>query len=165
MSINKYKPHLLVLPEDDATRQIANGFIFAQGLGLDNRVIQILPYVGGWKKVLEDFIGSHFYEMHKYPDRMMVLLIDFDNNPETRLLFIKKMIPTDIQARVFVLGVWSEPENLRSALGSAGFEKIGVDLAQDCYDNTNNLWGHELLKHNEAELRRMILSVKPFLFA
>jgi len=27
MSINKYEPHLLVLPEDDANRKIANGFI------------------------------------------------------------------------------------------------------------------------------------------
>jgi hypothetical protein len=27
MRINKYKPHILVLPEDDANRQIANGFI------------------------------------------------------------------------------------------------------------------------------------------
>jgi hypothetical protein len=27
MSINKHLPHFLVLPEDDANRQIANGFI------------------------------------------------------------------------------------------------------------------------------------------
>ena len=46
MSINKHKPHLLVLPEDDADRQIANGFVIAQGVGLDDRAIQILPEAG-----------------------------------------------------------------------------------------------------------------------
>ncbi|QEI40683.1 hypothetical protein BMF77_01255 [Dolichospermum sp. UHCC 0315A] len=41
MSINKNKPHLLILPEDDANRQIVNGFI--QNLNVNNRAIQILP--------------------------------------------------------------------------------------------------------------------------
>jgi hypothetical protein len=27
MSANKYKPHVVVLPEDDANRQLANGFL------------------------------------------------------------------------------------------------------------------------------------------
>lgn len=31
-------------------------------------------------------------------------------------------------------------------------------------DNTNELWGHDLLKHNKKELERMVLAVKPFLF-
>ena len=53
MSINKHKLHLLVLPEDDADRQIANGFVIAQGVGLDYRAIQILPEVGGWPRPAE----------------------------------------------------------------------------------------------------------------
>jgi hypothetical protein len=80
MSPNQYKPHILVLPEDDANRQIANGFIQSPNLNAQS------------------------------------------------------------------------------------FEEIGDVLAQDCSDNTNELWGHELLKHNKTELERMILSVKPFLF-
>jgi hypothetical protein len=44
------------------------------------------------------------------------------------------------------------------------FEEIGESLARDCADHKNETWGHELLKHNEKELKRMILSVKPFLF-
>ena len=27
MSVNKYKPHVLLIPEDDANRQLANGFL------------------------------------------------------------------------------------------------------------------------------------------
>lgn len=164
MSINNYKKHLLVLPEDDADRQISNGFVIEQGLGLDSRAIQILPEVGGWKKVLEEFRDVHSSLMRKYPERMIVLLVDFDNHPVERISLFQKEIPSDLQERVFVLGVLSEHENLRCALGFVGFEKIGGELARDCYDNTKNLWGHELLRHNERELHRMNSLVKPFLF-
>ncbi len=57
MSINKYKRHILVLPEDDANRQIANGFLLDPNL--DVRAIQILPPSGGWKKVLNSFMDNH----------------------------------------------------------------------------------------------------------
>jgi hypothetical protein len=33
MSVNKYLPHVLVLPEDDANRQMANGFFLDQSFG------------------------------------------------------------------------------------------------------------------------------------
>ncbi len=76
MSINKYKSHIFVLPEDDANRQIANGFLLT--LNLNTRAIQIQPSVGGWKKVVEKFKSDHISGMLKYPKRMNVLLIDFD---------------------------------------------------------------------------------------
>ena len=99
-----------MLPEDDADRQIANGFVITPGIGLDDRAIQILPEAGGWKKVLDEFIECHCSEMRSHPARMMVLLIDFDNQYTTRLSYFKSNIPFDLQERVFVLGVWSEPE-------------------------------------------------------
>ncbi len=94
---------------------------------------------------------------------MMVFLIDFDNNFEKRLSYVKSQIPPDLQARVFVLGVLSEPENLKTAINK-NFEQIGEALAKDCPDHTNELWEHNLLKHNKAELDRMASSVKSFLF-
>jgi hypothetical protein len=45
MSINKHRAHILVLPEDDANRQIANGFVLDPNL--NDRAIQILPPSGG----------------------------------------------------------------------------------------------------------------------
>jgi hypothetical protein len=57
----------------------------------------------------------------------------------------------------------SEPEDLCKKLNMK-FEKIGQALAQDCADNTQTVWGHPLLKHNESELGRMVESGKPFLF-
>ena len=80
MALNKYRPHLLVLPEDDANRQIANGFILDTHLNI--RAIQVLPPAGGWKKVLDDFTTVHAAEMQNIPKRMMVLLIDFDLDGE-----------------------------------------------------------------------------------
>lgn len=32
MSVNKYKPHVFVIPEDDADRQIADGFVLHPGV-------------------------------------------------------------------------------------------------------------------------------------
>lgn len=161
MSINKYQSHILVLPEDDANRQIANGFILHPNL--NGRAIQVLPSAGGWGKVMNDLKEVHAPEMQKYPYRMMVLLIDFDNQQKDRLSYVKNQIPQDLTDRVFVLGVLSEPENLRKTIQRT-FENIGEALSKDCSDDMNELWGHDLLKHNKTELDRMILSVKPFLF-
>jgi hypothetical protein len=49
-------------------------------------------------------------------------------------------------------------------MNNKSFEAIGESLAKDCAENTNETWGHDHLKHNDNELKRMILSVKPFLF-
>jgi len=161
MRVNKYLPHLLVLPEDDANRQIANGFILNSNI--NEPVIQVLPIANGWEKVVDKFKKNHISEMRKFSKRMIVLLIDFDENYEDRFSYVKKQIPDDLENRVFVLGVLSEPEKLRSNLGN-NFECIGENLAKDCSNHTYELWEHDLLKHNKAELDRMILSVKPFLF-
>ena len=161
MSINKYKPHILVLPEDDANRQIANGFVLDPNL--NDRAIQILPPAGGWKKVVDEFKDVHAHEMGKYPQRRIVLLIDFDRQREKRLSCIQSEIPPELIDKVFVLGVLSEPEVLKANIRK-NFEDIGKALSQDCVDNTRRLWGHDFLRHNETELDSMILTVKPFLF-
>jgi hypothetical protein len=160
MSVNKYLPHILVLPEDEADSDIVNGFLLHPQLNAQS--IQVLPYVGGWRVVIEKFIINFIPTMRQYPNRWFVLLIDFDRQ-EDRLDYIKQRIPNDVKDRVFVLGTLSNPEELRSSLGKS-LEAIGESLSANCSDNTDGLWGHELLKHNETELKRMISSVKPFLF-
>ncbi|MGK7872392.1 MAG: hypothetical protein AB4426_03480 [Xenococcaceae cyanobacterium] len=140
---NKYKPHLLVLPEDDANRQIANGFVLHPNL--NERAIQVLPSADGWRKVLDKFKNVHAPEMQKYPHRMIVMLIDFDDQQKERLSYIKNQITQNLIDRVFVLGVLSEPESLKKDIQRT-FEDIGKVLSKDCSDNTNELWGHNLLK-------------------
>lgn len=159
MSVNKNLPHILVLPEDDADRQLANGF----HLGVDQtRKIQVLEEAGGWNKVLECFESTHISEMDRYTHRFMVLLIDFDRRAN-RLEQVKAKIPGRLKDRVFILGVWSEPEDLRQAkLGS--FETIGRALAEDCREGSYTTWGHDLLKHNKEEIERLGVQIRPILF-
>jgi hypothetical protein len=149
---------MFVLPEDDANRQLANGFI----LGVATRQVQVLPEAGGWEPVLESFQSDHVASMDLHQGRSMVLMIDFDGHPE-RLELVKKKVPEHLIDRVFILGVLSEPEDLRRAnLGS--YEKIGSDMATDCREGRNTTWGHDLLKHNAGELDRLCKRVGTILF-
>jgi hypothetical protein len=160
MSVNNYRPHILILPEDSANSEIANGFLL--NCNLDKRSIQILHFSRGWMAVLDNFVDDHASKMRSFPYRMIVLLIDFDEQ-EDRLAYVETKIPSDLKDRVFVLGVFSEPEKLKSDIKKS-FEEIGEALATDCSDKTDKLWSHDLLKHNRNELQRMITTVKPFLF-
>ena len=159
MSVNNYQPHLLILPEDDANRQIANGF----GLEvLHDRRIQILPEAGGWTHVRNDFLNKQQISMQKFSARRIVLLLDFDNRTDRRAS-IEKVIPAALKDRVFLLGARSEPEALVRG-GSDTFESIGRRLAAECRDRNRILWQHDLLRDNLPELDRLEISVRPFLF-
>lgn len=46
MAANRYRRHLLVIPEDDANRQIMIGFVL--GLSVNSRLVQVEPPAGGW---------------------------------------------------------------------------------------------------------------------
>jgi hypothetical protein len=147
-----------VLPEDDANRQLANGF----WKEVDSiRQMYVLPVAGGWNEVLNLFKSVHVVEMDRWEHRLMILLIDFDGQVE-RLNEVRAAIPEHLSGRVFVLGAWSEPENLRAALG--GYETIGSGMAGDCRDKTDIIWGHNLLKHNAEEVERLRERVRPILF-
>lgn len=160
MSVNRQVPHVFVLPEDDANRQLANGFLLEHSLA--TRRMQILEEAGGWQEVLNRFKEDHVPEMDRYPGRFMVLLIDFDGR-EDRLIAARAAIPNHLKERVFVLGAWSEPEELRHDLGS--YETIGLAMAKDCRDNTEETWRHRLLCHNAGELDQLRKRVRPVLFS
>jgi hypothetical protein len=156
---NKFLPHLFVLPEDDANRQVATGF----ELNLSStRQVRVLTEAGGWARVCEAFVSDHISAMEKYEKRFMILLVDFDGKT-SRLDHVKAKIPEHLQDRVFVLGAFSTPEALRQA-GLGSYEEIGSKLADDCRNGTQLTWGHSLLQHNEAELDRLRESVCGFLF-
>ena len=92
----------------------------------------------------------------------MVLLIDLDGI-ERRLGEAKAKIPEHLTDRVFILGALTSPEALKQAdLGS--YEVIGSDMAKDCREGTDNIWGHQLLQHNASELDRLRERVRPILF-
>jgi hypothetical protein len=158
MSVNKYKDHVLILPEDDANRQLANGFL----LEANGSKIQILPVAGGWQSVCEIFVAEHVSAMRQYQQRRFVLLLDFDNDPQ-RAQNIANMIPDDLKERVFLLGVWSEPEALKRATPGS-YEDIGLSLAKECRSGEQIIWKHDLLQQNAVELDRLRDEVCGFLF-
>lgn len=154
MPVNKFLDHILVLPEDDANAAIANGFVEH----VDKiRQIQILPAAGGWCAVCEAFAANHIAAMRKYPKRLMVLLIDFDDQ-KNRFEQVVRHIPPDLHERVFVLGSLINPEVLKRALSMRG-EDVGRALANECRLRDDGLsgptWGHQMLAHNLAELQRI----------
>lgn len=161
MGVNLYEPHVFVLPEDDANRQLADGF----HLEVDRfrqRQMKVLRVAGGWRKVLKRFNDNEVQGMDNWPDRFMVLLIDFDNKPG-RLKTAKAAIPHRLSGRVFVLGTMSKPEALKSTLGPF-LQAIGSNLAKECREETETIWKHNMLQHNASELARLAEQVRPILF-
>ena len=163
MAVNKYKEHVWVLAEDDATRQLANGFLLSPSL--DGTRIDIRSPSRGWTRVLEDFSNNQVAGLRRYELRHLVLLIDFDNQVESRLQLFRETCPHDLLERVYMLGSRDEPEPLRTAL-NLSLEEIGSNLANNCADRSGSLglWAHDLLKHNESEIIRLTSGVKHFLF-
>ncbi len=159
MSCNKYEPHVFILPEDDANRQLANGFVLEVRY---SRRIQVLQEAGGWLHVCETFLSEHVKEMQKYIHRYVVLLLDFDNQND-RPDKVKAKIPLNLADRVFLLGVRTEPEALRRA-GLGSFEDIGRLLAMECRNGVRNVWEHDLLRQNAGELARLEQTVRVVLF-
>ncbi len=161
MSPNKELPHVLVLPEDDANRQLARGF----HLQIDStrqRQMQILQPANGWSNVMEVFLSDHVPEMDRYPTRAMVLVIDYDED-EKRLDRCRDRVPNHLAERVFILGSFDEPEKLTNELGA--YEIIGAGMAKDCREGTDTTWGHNHLRHNAGELERLRAHLYAILFA
>ncbi len=152
---DKYKPHVFVFPEDSANQSIANGF--ERGVGVAQRAMTVMPAAGGWPRVRDKFAREIAPQLRKRPLQYVVLMVDFDEEEDRRAQVLGDVDPA-IADRVFVVGCWSEPEDLRRELGS--FETIGALLHKDCVDGTATTWGHPLLKHNAAELARLNQSVR-----
>ncbi len=161
MSINLHKPHVWLIPEDDANRQLANGFFLHFAVS-DDQVHNHGP-AGGWKKVADVFQTEYLAKLRQFPGANVIMLIDFDEDNE-RFEYFTARIPEDVRSRVFVIGTWDEPEELKRQLKSS-YEKIGQDLADDCDSNNFELWCHKHLKHNNDELERLVKEVRPILFA
>ncbi len=161
MSVNNHRPHVLVLPEDEANEELVNGFLLDPSIKLRN--IQVLPCAGGWGKVLDSFIASHITGLRQFKDRHLVLLVDFDDRIQERTALFVAAFPPDVADRVFLLGTKTEPEPLRKQLGQS-LEKIGKTLAAECLHDEDTTWQHDLLAHNANERARLNAKVKGILF-
>ena len=161
MSVNKYRPHVFVIPEDRRDAQIANGF--AQHPSVTARQIQVVEEAGGWLRVLDTFNQEYVPLLEQYADAHVVMIVDFDGDAAGRRSKFEAEIPPALQARVFVIGPRDTPESLKRSLGQT-YEDIGRLLADECDGDRRETWDHELLRHNEEDRLRLLQTVKPFLF-
>jgi hypothetical protein len=158
MGLNKSVPHLIILTEDEADREIVLGFLGDPRI--DQRRVQPLPPSGGWTKVKDEFL-NRLTDMTRYPDRNALLIIDCDGHDD-RIGMLLPELPAGVRDRVFVLGSLYKPEKLTSAMKMSK-EAIGRQLAMDCAEGTDTVWSHPQLTHNMAELMRLNEAVVPFL--
>jgi hypothetical protein len=140
---------LLILPEDDANRQIATGFSVELGL----KQVQIDLPSGGWRKVLAEVRSGYLTYLNNHANALLAIVIDFDGVLE-RIEFARKQVPAHLHDRVFVLGAANEPEDLKRA-GLGSYEAIGAALARDCLAGDFVTWGHQQLRHNLPEAERL----------
>lgn len=157
MSVNKYTPHVYVIPEDDADRQIAVGFVLHDRV--QSRRVQVVEPAGGWPKVLDSF-KTEYLPLLQNQNTHVVMLIDFDGTPVERRARFNAEIPVEVRDRVFVIGPLMEPEGLKNALDKADLEDIGWHLANDCDGDRLETWGHVQLLHNEDERLRLVRNCK-----
>jgi len=147
---NRYQPHILILSEDDANKDIVNGFMLDERVDL-NHVVP-LPVAGGWRKLINEFSDRYAPHLQKYPNGIMFLVLDFDGD-QSRREYVLSAIPHDLSDRVFVIGALSEPEDLCRSLRMSK-EQVGRALAEECAEDNRSYWSHPLLKHNNNELDR-----------
>lgn len=161
MSINRFRPHVVAIPEDRANEQLATGF--QQYYAVNYRSIDIKGVAGGWLRVLEMFEKEYVRYLRNYQYGHIVMLVDFDKQGEVRRGECEQRIPDDLKPRVFVLGTGIAPEDLRSELNLT-FEEIGGLLARDRSKDDWGQWRHPHLVHNLPVLERLLPVIKPIVF-
>ncbi len=68
MSVNRERPHVFVLPEDDANLQLAIEFQAQVDLNRQ-RQMYVLAVADGWTRILDLFESVHIAEMDRHPCR------------------------------------------------------------------------------------------------
>jgi len=108
---NRHKWHIVVVPEDDATRQLGNGL--SNAFPAIATRIKFLREAGGWTDAVATIKDL---ELDKYPNRRVLLIIDLDQD-DTRLKFIRSQPEiSKFNNRIFILGSfiaaeYAPPEN------------------------------------------------------
>lgn len=159
--VNRYKPHLEVIFEDEPYREIANGVLLSREWFSDETVCQINVHsrpVAGWRKVG----GKWIEELETNSCKFVLILIDFDGTDggaRRKILydsfFEHKQGLTNIQKealkeRIFIIGAKKQSEDLKRSLQCRGcFENLGNSLHEHALTELKKCW------ENCDEIERM----------
>lgn len=144
MGVDKYRPHVLVLPEDSNFADIANGFKSRLGHPRQFRV----EGFGGGKDGLLERVRNLLPSLAEYNDRYLVLL--FDGDAQGMFASSYSEFPEN---RVFCFCTRKESEDLRTEFRTKNWldpnrrEEIGRLLADDCLSNSWVHWSCDQLAH------------------
>lgn len=161
MGVNRWEPHIVVIPEDEANLQLVNGFI--NYFAVNSRQLGLESPAGGWMPALTLFESDHVSYLRRYKKGNVVILIDFDGEEDARRTYCENRIPDDVKPRTFLIGTRNQPEDLRREI-KLSLESIGESAARDCAQNQTHFWGHDHLTHNLTELARLLPIAHPILF-
>jgi hypothetical protein len=151
-----------VISEDNANREIANGFRLV--VEKNARQFWINKSARGWLNGRQELVAMSESTGHlqKYKSSNAALIVDFDGKRE-RGSEIKQMVAEGVRDRVFVIGVLTEPEKLRNVTGMK-FEQLGSQIGEGCKGSSIGFWQHDLLVHNIEEIRRLSGAVRDIFF-
>ncbi|MDR0378618.1 MAG: hypothetical protein LBI62_01480 [Candidatus Accumulibacter sp.] len=158
MSVNKYEPHIFIIPEDDNFRQLVLGF--KNDSRVNDAVVKLESNARGWMDALGKIKHIH---MDDYEKRYAIALIDFDGEPDNRIDYFRREIPA-YEGRAFLLGLYKESEDFKRDCKKKSLEALGMELAESCIGGGGGLWESEHLKCNAEELDRLRKAVGSFLF-
>jgi len=134
---NRYKPHIFVYTEDDATRQFATGL--ASVFDEYCNQIEIKPYGHGEKSAVRKLINDS--QLERFPERRAVLIIDLDKKDDRLESIREDAYFQQFADRIFILASFFEVEDLRLIANTGNLETIGKILGGDC-----SKWNDPLLK-------------------
>ncbi len=153
--MNKYQFALLVVPEDQANKDLVIGARDSQPNTIQNK-IRIEPVPGGRDEVWTATIHDYLPRLERYERWHLVLVIDHDADVPKIQQHFDELIPQSLKSRVWVLGCRSEPESCRSRLGRPGpLRELGSELFNSCMTQLSPLWDHNELNHNKAQLESL----------
>jgi len=154
LSVNRGKPYLLIIPEDDDDRAFAEG---ARG-ALPAMNVKIVANSNGWPKIEKLLAGVYNKRLRANANEHLLILIDFDTKGQKRYDKVFGWVPEDVKDRVFIIGPEKEPKDLKKSLKlKMSFWQMGDQLVSDCDEQQiNPLWDHDMLSHNKPEFRRLL---------
>ncbi|MDR3298471.1 MAG: hypothetical protein LBU43_00340 [Candidatus Accumulibacter sp.] len=135
MGLNREQPHLVIYPEDSATKDLADSFkYFSKILKIRPEQLTVKPPAKGWSNALDRARNDD--QLGRFPKRNVLLLIDLDTRSERIERILDEINDSHAVAdRFFVVGWQGNIEQLKSKECSGrGFDKLAEKMANDAVD-------------------------------
>lgn len=170
MSINRQRKHVIFFGEDEATRNLAQGFCESEKIN-DLKCEVWSTYGTGWQSTID---AIETVRMSRYPQTHLVLVIDLDRRGEDRIAALKREIANcPCKDRVYIIGCTKDVQALQrsftpvNSIGKLSAQETGRTIADRSSKDVScmeGVWGDSSLVHNKDELERLCRNLKDVIF-